>query len=230
LRACRYPLLLAYFTVALHGCGGSSSALSSMDGGTREATVAADSGADVGADAQRIIDAQTDDEGDGAVVIGSPCAPTAEVQPSFDGFQKEDVELMPVPSGSPTCLIDHFQGLVTCPYGQSASGQPPADASACTTTDGQPVTGMVLPQCMDRTASHVVVWSCRCANFEGQTDDGAQYCTCPSTTTCAQLVSSLGGEDEISGGYCIPPAALFPDGGINAICSAVCDPTTHPCE
>lgn len=163
-----------------------------------------------------------------AAVIGTPCLPSQETHSIFDGFDPSDLSLDQVPSGAPTCLVYHFRGLVTCPYGQNAAGQPPACASPCTTITGQPVVGQVTPQCTDRPASKVVLWSCRCANAQGATNDGDAYCTCPSSTTCTQVVSSLGAsEDDFSGAYCLPPG-IIADGG--AICSVSCDPTTMPCQ
>jgi hypothetical protein len=163
---------------------------------------------------------------DAAPAIGAPCIPSSEANPSFDGFTSGDIELAPIPtsSGAPTCLVDHFRGLVTCPYGQSATGQAPAGASPCITTGGQPVTGAVEPQCTDRLASAVVVWSCRCANTQGQTDDGSQYCSCPSGTACVQTITPLGAEEDFSGAYCLSPAATA-----QPSCATSCNPATAPC-
>ncbi len=165
---------------------------------------------------------------DAGMVIGTPCLPSQENGATFDGYSNEDVNIDSTPaSGEPTCVVDHFRGLVTCPYGQTATGQPPAGGSACTTTDGQPVAGMVEPQCTDRPAAKVVVWSCRCANTQGETNDGHAYCTCPSSTVCMQLVAPIGmAGDDISGAYCMPPGALT-DGG--EMCSVACSPMTAPC-
>jgi hypothetical protein len=190
-------------------CGGHALSGASEDG-------------DGGADASAGVDA--------GILIGTPCLPSQESSATFDGFSNEEVSLnfsSTTRSGEPMCVVDHFRGLVTCPYGQSATGQPPAGASACTATGGQLVVGMVEPQCVDRPASEVVVWSCRCANFQNQTDDGYTYCTCPSNTVCTQIASPLGAsEDDFSGAYCVLPAALF-DGG--ATCAVACSPMTAAC-
>jgi hypothetical protein len=165
---------------------------------------------------------------DAAMVIGTPCLPSEESILTFDGFSDTEVTFSTTtPSGGPMCIVDRFRGLVTCPYGQIATGQPPADGSPCLSIDGQPVVGMVEPQCVDRPASQVVVWSCRCANAQGRTDDGVAYCTCPASTVCSQLITPIGpSEDEVSGAYCLPPAALT-DGG--PTCAVACDPISAPC-
>jgi hypothetical protein len=165
----------------------------------------------------------------GTVAVGTPCVPTVEQSPTFEGFRQSEVWVETVAeqtSGAAVCLGYHFQGLVTCPYGQSADGGSPT-GEGCETTDGQPVMGQVEPQCVNRRAASAVVWSCRCANANGQTDDGATYCDCPMSTTCAQAVVAVGPmPSALSGSYCVPTSAF----GSEATCSAACDPTTHPCD
>jgi hypothetical protein len=237
--------LLLCATGVLTACNGSSSEAPHVDAGEDAAVeggvhdaIAGESSTESGAEAA-VSDACTPfvfDAGsylpssdDAGVLIGAPCLPSAENSATFDGFDSAEVNLATnVPSGQPTCVVNHFRGLVTCPYGQSAAGQAPACASACTTLDGPPVTGTVSPQCVDRQASEVVVWSCRCANAAGQTNDGASYCTCPASTVCAQLVSSIGAaEDDVSGAYCVSPKYLL-DGG--PTCAVACNPATSPCS
>lgn len=171
-------------------------------------------------------DAAESDDADASEVIGSPCVPLDESNSMFDGFDSREVALEPGSPGGARCLAYHFQGLVTCPYGQNAAGQAPVGASPCSTSGGQAVVGAVLPQCVERPATQDVVWSCRCANTAGATDDGYPYCTCPGSLSCTQTIPSTGAaEDEISGAYCLPADAFF---DAAAPCTA-CDPTNHPC-
>jgi hypothetical protein len=163
----------------------------------------------------------------GTVVVGTPCAPVLEESATFGGSAPQDVEVETVAamtSGAAVCLAFHFQGRVTCPYGQSADGGSP-DGKGCETPDGQPVTSAVQPQCVNRTAAVAVTWSCRCANVDGQTDDGP-YCNCPMGTTCAQAVLALGSMPSVlSGAYCVPTGSV----ASADTCSAECDPVKHPC-
>ena len=55
--------------------------------------------------------------------IGDPCIPEAEYAPDFLGFdQKEvNVESKSFQCLTRLCLVNHFQGRVSCPYGQNAS-------------------------------------------------------------------------------------------------------------
>ena len=162
-----------------------------------------------------------------AATIGTPCLPSLEAQATFLGFSDSEIDLQRsqnAPSGAPVCLIDHFRGLVTCPYGQSADA---GCAAPCTTSSGETVVGAVEPQCADRRASDVVLWSCRCANTLGNTDDGDSYCTCPSGMACTQTITSIGAaEDEVSGAYCTTPAMVFNSA---TACAHSCDPTSAPC-
>lgn len=102
--------------------------------------------------------------------------------------------------GGGLCLVNHFQGMTTCPYRQDVNGNPPTGASACTLPDGggfaQPDGGVAVgqtidPWCADRKAASTVSCSCRCQNALGLTDDGASYCTCPTGTTCSQVVPAI---------------------------------------
>jgi len=159
--------------------------------------------------------------------VGDPCTPEAEYSTSFTGFNVKEVstESADYQCFSRLCLVNHFQGLVSCPYGQSGaqnSEWPNAPATApkgCTTpfikapVDGKGPNGYinsttlsaVAAQCLDRRADQEVYCSCRCANLDGKTDDGAVYCTCPSGFSCTQLYTSIGGmtNQGLTGAYCI---------------------------
>jgi len=134
--------------------------------------------------------------------VGDPCTPEAEYKTSFLGFSYNEVstESADFQCFSRLCLVNHFQGRVSCPYGQDAMGNfPPGANASCKTpfigrqVDGKDANGNFLdptaketvqPQCLDRTADNDVYCSCRCANLQGQTDDGAVYCKCPGGFTC----------------------------------------------
>jgi hypothetical protein len=181
--------------------------------------------------AAQSISAACGDAGFSPGPIGTPCAPLgAERDSTFVGFNKNELELatcQPEASGVPVCLAFHFQGRATCPYGQDANGRAPSGASPCKTPEGQPVTGAVEPQCVDRQASKVIFWSCRCANDQGLTNDGSSYCTCPGGTACTQVISSLGGAGAaLAGAFCVRSDVAFDP---NSACQTVCEPTAHPC-
>ncbi len=179
--------------------------------------------------------------------VGDPCTPEAEYDTSFLGFNFHEVstESADFQCFSRLCLVNHFQGRVSCPYGQDSSGNFPAGANlACTTPFiGQKIDGFipgtttykdttakatVLPQCLDRTADNAVYCSCRCANLQGQTDDGAVYCKCPGGFSCTQLYSSIGGgaNQGLTGAYCIKSGT---DYNADNVCSATCEASQGNC-
>ncbi len=158
--------------------------------------------------------------------VGDPCTPEQEFQPTFQGFNELEVNVESKSFQCQTrlCLVNHFRGRVSCPYGQK-SGEPPAGAKdPCfvpgtgrapdgSIPEGSKITGnpqdatagkTVQAECLDRTADKAVYCSCRCADIDGQQGGGANYCTCPDGFHCAQLVSSIGAANEgLTGGYCV---------------------------
>jgi hypothetical protein len=127
----------------------------------------------------------------------------------------------PTCGATDVCLLNHFDGRTSCPY-----GGPPGTCTVPGT--GAPVTVSVSPQCVDRRAADAVYCSCRCANIAGRTDDGASYCTCPDSFACTQLVTPIGqsSADDIAGAYCIKRGTAYDP---LASCTVHCDPASHPC-
>jgi hypothetical protein len=151
--------------------------------------------------------------------IGTPCVMSAESQPFFDGFDIHEVfvDVGVRPVDAPVCIAYDSQGRVSCPYGQTATGPIPG-APPCETPEGEAVIGAVPPQCVDRRAAEVVLWTCQCAPDLILPRDGGTLCTCPSSMSC------LGGP---TGGYCLPASAKYDAG---AACAVECDPVAHPCD
>ena len=128
--------------------------------------------------------------------VGDPCTPEDEFFPEFSGFDlgEVNVESRSFQCETRVCLVNKFQGRVSCPYG--TRGTPPvADA---TTVDhnlpcevpgfGGYVTVPVEPQRTERPPELAVYCSCRC----GGADPNARYCECPSGFECAEIVADRG--------------------------------------
>jgi hypothetical protein len=187
--------------------------------------------------------------------VGDPCTPEQEYRPDFLGFSVNEVSVESKSFQCQTrlCLVNHFQGRVSCPYGQTKDGTniDPAvpcaniskvpNAGCCTPGISQAVTGrlnngvpadptnkeQVLGQCTLRKADTAVYCSCRCQNINGATNDGANYCTCPDGFSCQQLVTSIGSGDQgLTGAYCVKNNTQY-DPAVG--CGATCDPKTHTC-
>jgi hypothetical protein len=60
--------------------------------------------------------------------VGDPCTPDEEYVSNFAGFSagEVNVESKSFQCRTRLCLANHFQGRVSCPYGQDASGMAPS--------------------------------------------------------------------------------------------------------
>jgi hypothetical protein len=168
------------------------------------------------------------------IPVGAPCLSDQEEDPSYAGANADEVGVIPnAPAcNGGVCVIDHFQGRTSCPYGQSADGAVPEGAAACSIPGSDAaIRAAVLPWCSSRPPSDVVTCSCRCADLAGGTDDSGTFCSCPAGFTCTQLLSSLGAglDTSLTGAYCLKAGTAFTPDGSALVCSA-CNPTTNPCE
>ncbi len=158
--------------------------------------------------------------------VGDPCIPEDEYQTNFPGYSADEVnvESKSFQCETRVCLVNHFQGRVSCPYGQTdatakgiASGNIPAtDPTGCRIpgTSGKDqadgISAKVNPQFVRRQADKAVYCSCRCRNAAGNTDDGARYCDCPSGFTCEKLLDDLGlGSSQLAGSYCVKDGTTY---------------------
>lgn len=155
--------------------------------------------------------------------VGDPCIPEDEYQPTFGGYDATEVnvESRSFQCETRVCLVNHFQGRVSCPYGQSEGdlNLPTTDPARCRipgTSGVDPtdaISVQVKPQLVERSAAatenrtggkDAVYCSCRCKNADGSKDDGARYCDCPSGFECEKLLDDLGlGSSQLAGYYCI---------------------------
>jgi hypothetical protein len=187
--------------------------------------------------------------------VGDPCTPDEEYVADFAGFSEQEVnvESKSFQCRTRLCLANHFRGRVSCPYGQDASGasppglpmtdpnqmncvvpgtntpiDPTLDQNGAMLNPPPKAGKTVQPQCIDRKAALAVYCSCRCANVDGQTNDGANYCTCPDGYSCtpkngAPLVSSIGaGDTGLTGYYCFKTGTDYDP---NSACAETCDPS-----
>src|ERR1700723_1948219 len=75
--------------------------------------------------------------------VGDPCTPEAEYSQAFLGFNvaEVNVESKSFQCQTRLCLANHFQGRVSCPYGQDSSGHSPPGLAA----NDPNVNGCVVP-------------------------------------------------------------------------------------
>ena len=93
--------------------------------------------------------------------VGDPCIPEAEYDTCFAGFSVTEVntESRSFQCQTRLCLVNHFQGRVSCPYGQTMSGTGPVQcadgtmpigggqATPCTSANPSPLTITAPPFC-----------------------------------------------------------------------------------
>jgi hypothetical protein len=156
--------------------------------------------------------------------VGDPCTPEDEYSPTFSGFSLAEVstESRSFSCQSRLCLVNHFQGRVSCPYGQTVGAQ--GEARCFVPSSDEPVSAPVQPQLLERRAQDSVYCSCRCAG----PDPSARYCECPSGFSCSEVIPSLTlGRAQLPGSYCIKSGSeLVPSVSLTRVCSranASCD-------
>jgi hypothetical protein len=156
--------------------------------------------------------------------VGAPCIPEDEYKQSFSGFAVEEVnvESRSFQCETRVCIVNHFQGRVSCPYGQAdPEGSPnnpgPADRARCRVPGGDGTTCVALPEgnvadCnpLDPTPANAFNVDMITAPVEPQLifrnaadtvycscrcegpDPNARYCECPSGFECQELVREIG--------------------------------------
>jgi hypothetical protein len=157
--------------------------------------------------------------------VGDPCIPEDEYRQEFSSFAvtEVNVESKSFQCVTRVCLVNHFQGRVSCPYGQTeaavglidgtpaAAGTDKALRCRIPGTDGtlpvDQITVPVEPQLTQRLAEQAVYCSCRCAG----PDPNARYCECPSGYSCEELVKELGFSkgSQLAGSYCVKSGTEF---------------------
>lgn len=141
--------------------------------------------------------------------VGDPCIPDDELSPNFPGFAVEEVniESRSYQCETRVCLVNKFQGRVSCPYGTNGTLREEGAPSTVNhnflceiPTLGGVVESAVEPQRTARSPEDAVYCSCRCAGA----DPNARYCECPSGFECAEIVPDRGqGQQELAGSYCV---------------------------
>src|SRR3954463_5854146 len=152
--------------------------------------------------------------------VGDPCTPEDEYQQNFNGFQvtETNVESRSFQCETRLCLVNHFQGRVSCRMGQesqvddtgktlSGADYHPRCSIPGTLATNDPasldnVNVKVPPQLVGRQTEKAVYCSCRC---DGP-DKNARYCECPQGFQCEPLVANLkivSGGGQLAGSYCI---------------------------
>jgi hypothetical protein len=167
--------------------------------------------------------------------IGDPCVPEDEFHQDMGGYSlgEVDVETRSFQCESRICLVNHFQGRVTCPYGQTMAdldlpGTAPGRCRIPYTAGDSPTDQVIVPVAAwntRRPADQAVYCTCRCAGPEPD----ARYCTCPHGYSCEPVVPAVGlASHQLEGSYCIKTGTGF-EPAVAAAISCRDDPGNPAC-
>lgn len=158
----------------------------------------------------------------GSGELGAACVASPELDVNFNGFGVGAVNLDIGSNGcrSNLCLVNHFQGRASCPYGQSAE-QAASDPACFIPGSDEAVRVPVDPQLMERAGENTAICSCRCAG----PDEFGDYCRCAEGMVCDGLILPTGDprRDTYVGNYCIPDGTSYDQGDppSASVCSIV---------
>jgi hypothetical protein len=135
--------------------------------------------------------------------VGDPCTPEDEYSPQFAGYKltEENIESRSFQCQTRICLVNHFQGRVSCPLGQTAPapctegqlGQTDANGAVCVRAATEEGTSFVFHKpgncqtaeggtgdcCVPGTDIPVVQSVCgQCDGASRRNGDDAVYCSC----------------------------------------------------
>ena len=121
--------------------------------------------------------------------VGDPCIPNDEFSATYGGASESgaQIEDRSFQCETRVCLIKHFRGRVTCPFGNTLGGSLYSgdDKDCVVPGTNEVVSQPVRPQCSSRKDQ--VYCSCRCAGD----DAAANYCECPADYVCKEVTRSL---------------------------------------
>jgi hypothetical protein len=149
----------------------------------------------------------SDDPRSSAKHVGKACVMSVESNPTFAGFGVEEVTVEGANPGcgSGVCLVNHFQGRASCPYGQTDDDA--LLAPQCFTPGrSDPVVVPVAPQVENRQSEVAVTCSCRCAG-----PGGGPFCSCPSGYECLDLIPAFpfASAEGVAGSYCVASGTRY---------------------
>jgi hypothetical protein len=144
--------------------------------------------------------------------VGDPCTPEQEYEAHFTGFNVAEayIESRSFQCATRVCLVNHFQGRVSCPLGQSAASIQPCDgpddtrcapAGKCVASETR---APVCDPCDPSTDAGCLPLACP----PGLTCDPARrVCTCDSAKSPTLSLDGVGYACSYFDPSCVPSAA-----------------------
>ena len=124
--------------------------------------------------------------------VGDPCIPEDEYRENFPGFNlsEENIESRSFQCKTRICLVNHFQGRVTCQRGQGAP-QACTGGEACSSGESCAVGGVILSDCDPTKCGEAEdEFNCNDGNGNNQACGGrachpeGRYCECTDNAEC----------------------------------------------
>jgi hypothetical protein len=144
--------------------------------------------------------------------------PGEENDPTFQGFSSESVSVESNNAACPgVCLVNHFQGRVTCPYGQTAPGVGPQGPAGSPAAAASSEWGCGLPGAVPGadgyvasdqiTATDVTVAGYSAGSVPPQiTGAGVANRTANNAVYCSCRCENADGKTDDGASYCTCPA------------------------
>ncbi len=159
--------------------------------------------------------------------VGDPCTPEDEYQTQFPGFKvtEENIETRSFQCQTRICLVNHFQGRVSCPAGQA----PPQQCTGTSDTrcpDGEScvLAETYAPACTPCDPSDpTCVDTCQAGGFANPCDATSHYCGCTTGQTISDVNFYCEPTTVCSGTNC--PQVLN-----SYTCHQPATPTTSDCQ
>jgi hypothetical protein len=161
--------------------------------------------------------------------VGDPCIPNLEYSANEPGATEggAQIEDRSFQCETRVCLINHFRGRVSCPWGNTDGfSKKQGDEAKCYVPGTNVlVTAAVYPQCRERKDN--VYCSCRCDGA----DSAAKYCECPAGFTCDIVTNSLDPTIMAPGDkYCVRDATdALPVNNYGQDAKMCCTPSNPSC-
>ncbi len=164
--------------------------------------------------------------------VGDPCTPEDEFRENFAGFDltEANIESRSFQCQTRLCLVNHFQGRVSCPEGQDTPTNCTDDAGLCGDGESCQPGGVILTDCDPTSCSEDGADENNCNDSEGHNaacggnrcDETGRFCHCtegqcpstyncdPNTNLCTTSVCKLDNPEPGNDGRCYIPGTEDP--------------------
>lgn len=144
--------------------------------------------------------------------VGDPCIPEDEYRENFAGFQlaEENIESRSFQCQTRICLVNHFQGRVSCPRGQAAPEVCSSDGDCSGEGETCRSAGVIITDCDPTPCSEEGANPNNCNADDGSNqacggnrcDEEGRFCRCQSTDECPDNYFCQADQDDPNANLC----------------------------